>query len=69
MYRGGLRRHTECGVSKSGADDGATAAARHGRNRGKDSLQRINAPTKMPYPKAITIEPEFIVRATTGRSC
>src|SRR5947207_5525453 len=26
----------------------------------KTLLQRINAPTKMPYPKAITIEPEFI---------
>src|ERR1700726_3659184 len=30
-------------------------------------LQRINAPRKMTYPKAITIEPEFIVRATTAR--
>jgi LacI family transcriptional regulator len=30
-------------------------------------LQRINAPRKMPYPKAISIEPEFIVRATTAR--
>ena len=29
-------------------------------------LRRINAPGKMPYPKAITIEPEFIVRATTA---
>lgn len=29
-------------------------------------LQRISAPRKMPYPKAITIEPEFIVRATTA---
>src|SRR6202790_3683407 len=29
-------------------------------------LQRINAPRKMTYPKAITIEPEFIVRATTA---
>jgi DNA-binding LacI/PurR family transcriptional regulator len=29
-------------------------------------LQRINAPTKMPYPKAITVEPELIVRATTA---
>ena len=29
-------------------------------------LQRINAPAKIPYPKAITIEPEFIVRATTA---
>jgi LacI family transcriptional regulator len=35
----------------------------------KTLLQRINAPTKMPYPKAITIEPEFIVRATTARPC
>ncbi len=42
-------------------DMGVTAA--------KTLLQRINAHTKMPYPKAITIEPEFIVRATTGRSC
>jgi LacI family transcriptional regulator len=42
-------------------DMGVTAA--------KTLLQRINAPTKMPYPKAITIEPEFIVRATTGRPC
>jgi LacI family transcriptional regulator len=29
-------------------------------------LQRINAPAKIPYPKAITIEPEFILRATTA---
>ena len=29
-------------------------------------LQRINAPAKMQYPKAITVEPEFIVRATTA---
>jgi DNA-binding LacI/PurR family transcriptional regulator len=29
-------------------------------------LQRINAPAKLPYPKAITIEPELIVRATTA---
>jgi LacI family transcriptional regulator len=29
-------------------------------------LQRINAPGRVPYPKAITIEPEFIVRATTA---
>ena len=29
-------------------------------------LQRINAPTKIPYAKAITIEPELIVRATTA---
>jgi LacI family transcriptional regulator len=29
-------------------------------------LRRINAPRKGPYPKAITIEPEFIVRASTA---
>jgi DNA-binding LacI/PurR family transcriptional regulator len=29
-------------------------------------LRRINAPAKTPYPKAITIEPELIVRATTA---
>jgi DNA-binding LacI/PurR family transcriptional regulator len=29
-------------------------------------LQRINAPGKIPYPKAIIVEPEFIVRATTA---
>ena len=29
-------------------------------------LRRIGAPAKTPYPKGITIEPEFIVRATTG---
>jgi LacI family transcriptional regulator len=29
-------------------------------------LQRINASAKVPYPKTITIEPEFIVRATTA---
>ena len=29
-------------------------------------LQRINAPAKLLYPKAITIEPELIVRATTA---
>jgi len=40
-------------------DMGVTAA--------KTLLQRINAPAKIPYPKAITIEPEFIVRATTAR--
>src|SRR6267154_237396 len=40
-------------------DMGITAA--------KTLLQRINAPAKIPYPKAITIEPEFIVRATTAR--
>ncbi len=30
-------------------------------------LRRINAPAKTLYPKAITIEPEFIVRGTTAR--
>jgi LacI family transcriptional regulator len=29
-------------------------------------LRRINAPAKAPYPKAITIEPELIVRASTA---
>ena len=29
-------------------------------------LQRINAPLKTPFPKAIVVEPEFIVRATTA---
>jgi len=29
-------------------------------------LQRINATAKMPYPKAITIEPEFVVRGSTA---
>jgi len=29
-------------------------------------LRRINAPAKSPYPKAITIEPELIVRASTA---
>jgi LacI family transcriptional regulator len=29
-------------------------------------LRRINAPAKSPYAKAITIEPELIVRATTA---
>ena len=29
-------------------------------------LRRINAPAKAPYPKAITVEPELIVRASTG---
>jgi len=30
-------------------------------------LRRINAPPKAPYPKAITIEPELIVRASTAQ--
>jgi DNA-binding LacI/PurR family transcriptional regulator len=29
-------------------------------------LQRINAPTKSPYPKSITVEPELIVRVSTA---
>jgi DNA-binding LacI/PurR family transcriptional regulator len=29
-------------------------------------LRRINAPAKSPYPKAITVAPEFIVRASTA---
>jgi LacI family transcriptional regulator len=29
-------------------------------------LRRINAPAKSPYPKAIMVEPEFIVRASTA---
>jgi DNA-binding LacI/PurR family transcriptional regulator len=29
-------------------------------------LRRINAPAKSPFPKAITIEPELIVRASTA---
>ena len=29
-------------------------------------LQRINAPAKLPYPKEIIVEPEFIVRGSTG---
>lgn len=31
-------------------------------------LRRISAPAKSPYPKAITIEPELIVRASTARA-
>jgi DNA-binding LacI/PurR family transcriptional regulator len=31
-------------------------------------LRRINAPEKSPYPKAITIEPELIVRASTAKA-
>jgi DNA-binding LacI/PurR family transcriptional regulator len=31
-------------------------------------LRRINAPRRTPYPKAITVEPELIVRATTAPS-
>lgn len=29
-------------------------------------LQRISAPAKTPYPKLITVEPEFVVRGSTG---
>ncbi len=29
-------------------------------------LQRINDPVKLPYPKEIIVEPEFIVRGSTG---
>jgi DNA-binding LacI/PurR family transcriptional regulator len=29
-------------------------------------LQRINAPVQQPYPKEIIVEPEFIVRGSTG---
>jgi DNA-binding LacI/PurR family transcriptional regulator len=29
-------------------------------------LRRINAPAKSPYPKAISVEPELIVRASTS---
>jgi DNA-binding LacI/PurR family transcriptional regulator len=29
-------------------------------------LRRISAPAKSPYPKAITVEPEFIVRGSTA---
>lgn len=32
----------------------------------KTLLQRINAPKGRPYPKTITIEPELIVRASSG---
>jgi DNA-binding LacI/PurR family transcriptional regulator len=31
-------------------------------------LQRINAPPKAPYPKEIVVEPELIVRGSTGRA-
>jgi DNA-binding LacI/PurR family transcriptional regulator len=31
-------------------------------------LRRINASAKAPYPKAITVEPELIVRASTARA-
>lgn len=30
-------------------------------------LRRINAPAKTPYPKAITVEPELIVRESTAK--
>jgi DNA-binding LacI/PurR family transcriptional regulator len=29
-------------------------------------LQRINAPAKVPYPKEIIVEPDFMVRGSTG---
>ena len=29
-------------------------------------LQRINAPVKQPYPKEIIVQPEFIIRGSTG---
>jgi DNA-binding LacI/PurR family transcriptional regulator len=29
-------------------------------------LQRINAPMKQPYPKEIIVEPDFVVRGSTG---
>ena len=29
-------------------------------------LRRINAPSKTPYPKTITVEPELVVRASTA---
>jgi DNA-binding LacI/PurR family transcriptional regulator len=29
-------------------------------------LQRINAPLKLPYPKEIIVEPDLIVRGSTG---
>jgi DNA-binding LacI/PurR family transcriptional regulator len=31
-------------------------------------LQRISAPAKAPYPTEIVVEPEFVVRASTGRA-
>lgn len=31
-------------------------------------LRRINAPARSPYPKSITVEPEFIIRASTAKS-
>ena len=31
-------------------------------------LRRINAPVKAPYPKAITVEPELIVRESTAKA-
>jgi len=31
-------------------------------------LQRVNAPAKAPYPKEIVIEPELVVRASSGRA-
>ncbi|HEY6329132.1 MAG TPA: LacI family DNA-binding transcriptional regulator [Blastocatellia bacterium] len=32
----------------------------------KTLLRRINAPSKSPYPKVLTVEPELIVRASTA---
>jgi LacI family transcriptional regulator len=29
-------------------------------------LQRINAPVKQPYPKELIVEPDFVVRGSTG---
>src|SRR5437773_9646363 len=29
-------------------------------------LERINAPVKQPYPKEIIVEPDFVVRGSTG---
>jgi DNA-binding LacI/PurR family transcriptional regulator len=29
-------------------------------------LQRINAPLKLPYPKEIIVEPDFVTRGSTG---
>ena len=31
-------------------------------------LERINAPVKHPYPKEIIVEPDFVVRGSTGRA-
>jgi DNA-binding LacI/PurR family transcriptional regulator len=29
-------------------------------------LQRINAQVKQPYPKEIIVEPDFVIRGSTG---